>query len=164
MLAPIRTEIDRSRTRGKRGLRMRRITGLESFYRFRGLSFVLNRFRKQARTLARINLALFALVWLSAVAAPCAMAMQVEIAKSHTHECPRCPPQPCHEAEPADCQTADTEGWLSADKTPFGALLAFPTPARDLRSGGLALRPDTAVRALSRAGPRAHLLHAQFNE
>lgn len=125
---------------------------------------LLFRIRRSAATLARVNLALFALVWLSVVIAPCAMAMQLQ-AEVPEHQCPHCPPKPCHEVAPDQCDAPDSlDSPRLSDKTDSPDLLV-------LRPVEHAIKPSTqpalvSPRALPpvRAGPRAHLVHAQFNE
>ena len=124
----------------------------------------MHRIRRHARFLARANLALFVLVWLSIVIAPCAMAMQAAI-PAPEHDCPHCPPKPCHEVEPDDCDAPDSlDSPRLADKTNSLDLLHLRPVLR-------AIEPSTQttpvfLRTLPpvRAGPRAHLVHAQFNE
>ncbi len=120
--------------------------------------------RRSAATLSRVNLALFALVWLSIVVAPCAMAMSLA-AEVPEHDCPHCPPKPCHEVAPEQCDEPDGLDWPR---------LADPTQSVLLPATEAALFiPIALARAASnlasqlppaRAGPRAHLLHQQFNE
>jgi len=125
---------------------------------------VMHRIRRYVRFLARINAALFALVWLSIVIAPCAMAMQAGAAMPE-HDCPHCPPKPCHEVEPDDCDAPDSlDSPRLADKTNSLDLLHLRPVLR-------AIEPSTQTTYVSprtlppvRAGPRAHLVHAQFNE
>lgn len=118
--------------------------------------------RKLASRLGRFNLALFALLWFSVVAPPCAMAMapQPDPARQHLH----CPPQACDEVAPGDCDAPGLEPLPAPDKTPWFALPA-PTvqaPASASTSTGLEVTPRG--RPPVRAGPRVHLVHAQFNE
>jgi len=104
------------------------------------------------------------LLWLSFVAAPCAMAMQVG-GTDPEHRCPHCPPAPCHEVQPDDCDSPERlDSPRLADKTQSLDLLnlrpmlhAVPQPAKVARASPRALPPV-------RAGPRAHLIHVQFNE
>lgn len=125
---------------------------------------MLSRFRRQTCVLARFNLALFALVWLSAVAAPCAMAMHAEPAGTAAHDCPHCAPRPCHEVEPVACELPDFDLLLSVDKT-LSIALAAPT-AYPLQwiADDTATEPLSIPRIPARAGPRSHLVHQQFNE
>ena len=125
---------------------------------------VLHRIRRNSGRLARVNLALFALVWLSIVVAPCAMALQAG-AQMSEHDCPHCPPRPCHEVTPQDCDETDSLDSLRVvDKTettailPPRALEPAPADAADASHGAIAQLPPV------RAGPRPHLLNAQFNE
>lgn len=125
---------------------------------------ILHRIGHYSGTLARINLVLFVLVWLSIVAAPCAMAMQAGMAATE-HDCPHCPSRPCHEMTPKDCEAPDSlDSARLSDKANALDLLV-------LRPALPAFKPSTqpaifAPRALPpvRAGPRPHLVHAQFNE
>lgn len=124
----------------------------------------LHHIRRRSGALSRINLALFALVWLSIVVAPCAMAMQANI-PAPEHDCPHCPPQPCHETAPQDCDAPDSLDSLRlVDKTETIALLPPQTVAPVLFDAA-----DTTPAAIVslppvRAGPRPHLVNAQFNE
>ena len=125
---------------------------------------IMHRIRRSSSTLSRVNLALFVLVWLSMVVAPCAMAMQAG-ATMPEHDCAHCPPQPCDEVAPQDCDAPDSlDSPRLSDKTNLPDLLV-------LRPVEHAIEPSTqpaivSPRALPpvRAGPRAHLVHAQFNE
>ncbi|HKL54225.1 MAG TPA: hypothetical protein VJ902_09710 [Wenzhouxiangellaceae bacterium] len=125
---------------------------------------ILHRIRRRSGGLSRVNLALFALVWLSIVVAPCAMAMQVDV-PAPAHDCPHCPPQPCHETEPQDCDAPDSLDSLRlVDKTETITLLPPQTVAPALFDAA-----DTTHAAIVsvppvRAGPRPHLVNAQFNE
>ena len=124
----------------------------------------MHRIRRHSRFLARVNLALFVLLWLSIVIAPCAMAMQAGAAMPE-HDCPHCPPKPCHEVEQGDCDAPDSlDSPRLADKTNSLDLLHLRPVLR-------AIEPPTQTTYVSprtlppvRAGPRAHLVHAQFNE
>jgi len=129
---------------------------------------VLHHIRRRSARLSRISLALFALVWLSIVVTPCAMALQADIpAPEQTpgHTCPHCPPQPCNETDPQDCDAPDSLDSLRAvDKA---ETIALP-PLRALHST-LTATADTTPAAIGelppvRAGPRPHLVNAQFNE
>ena len=118
--------------------------------------------RKPALKLSWFNLALFALVWPSILATPCAMPMLAE--SGSAHPCPPCPPQPCDEVAPGECGAQALEPLLPLDKTP---LLALPGPASQVPAFVLvSAEPDAPPRdgSLIRAGPRAHLVHVQFNE
>ena len=121
--------------------------------------------RRNIHPLARIHLVLFALVWSLVVATPCAMAMQSAPAAETAHECPHCPPEPCHQVQPDDCDDGD---WLDAPRLSeqSGQWLAPPAVA-----GWTIVEPRRTTHERFpydsppvRAGPRAHLLNAQFNE
>ena len=124
---------------------------------------VMHRIRRRSDRLARLSVGLFVLVWLSLAAAPCVMAMTS--GATPEHDCPHCPPTPCHEATPESCDEPGSPGALRAADTNPNVLAppatiaaaALPAPAATPRFTAAALPP-------SRAGPRAHLLHAQFNE
>lgn len=125
---------------------------------------VLHRIRRRSSGLSRASLALFALVWLSIVIAPCAMAMQIDV-PAPAHDCPHCPPQPCHELEPQDCDAPDSLDSLRlVDKTETISLVppkAFEPALFDssnMAHAGIVSLPPV------RAGPRTHLVNAQFNE
>ena len=126
---------------------------------------MLYRIRNRIQPLARIHLGLFALAWLSVVAAPCAAAMQSAAMAETAHACPHCPPEPCHEVQPGDCAgsgsldaprpSEPSEQWLLPPVT-----MAWPVAAPgDARSE----RRDYRSPPL-RAGPRTHLFNVQFNE
>ncbi|MDT8437871.1 MAG: hypothetical protein RQ729_02540 [Wenzhouxiangellaceae bacterium] len=126
---------------------------------------MLHCIRTRAAGLARLHLALFALVWLSIVAAPCAMAMQLDAAVDHAHSCPHCPPKPCHEVQPDDCDEPDSLDSLRLAESSAQSLappVSTPPAAADAR------RTHHAVAYVGappvRDGPRAHLINAQFNE
>lgn len=125
---------------------------------------LIARIRRFAPLLARVHLALFALVWLSVIFAPCAMAMQLQ-AVDPAHDCPHCPPRPCHEVEPDQCEAPDSidSPRLSEVKQvelapPAAAAPEAPAPSAENR-------PRLAVHTPpARAGPRLHLLEARFDE
>jgi|GEM_PF-1116382 len=123
----------------------------------------MNVIQRHSSKLARVNLALFALVWLSMVAAPCVMAMQVEQAGGH--DCPHCPPPPCHEVAPDDCDSPDSiDGLRAGDQLKSFELapLAAPAFALDAEPG---LESATLFHTPpARAGPRLHLIHTRFIE
>jgi hypothetical protein len=125
---------------------------------------VLHRIRRKSGTLSRVNLALFVLVWLSIAFAPCAMAMQAG-ATMPEHDCPLCPPDPCQEVAPEDCDAPDSlDSPQLAEKTQSLDLLVLKhvsqVPEPPARHSVVAFRTSPPVRA----GPREHLIHAQFNE
>lgn len=104
----------------------------------------------------------FLAAWLGLVVAPCAMAMDLP-APADAHDCPHCPPQPCHEAAGTDCDPPDSlDAPRAGDDRPALALLpAVPVVA----AADAAVR--TSIRSLSppaRAGPRLHLIHTRFDE
>ncbi|MDT8319625.1 MAG: hypothetical protein RQ826_03785 [Xanthomonadales bacterium] len=125
---------------------------------------VLHRFRRYTGTLSRASLALFALVWLSIAIAPCLMAMQADMSAAG-QECPNCPPRPCHEVTPEDCDAPDSLDALRlAEKAQSIAFLpprtfepVFLISTAHVQTAPVFLPPV-------RAGPRVHLVHVQFNE
>lgn len=127
---------------------------------------VLHRIRRCSGTLSRVNLALFVLVWLSIVIAPCAMAMQAGMSPPEPeHDCPHCPPKPCHEVAPEDCDAPDSldSPRLTDKSSPLDLLPVRHAAPVILPS---ATRSAITLHALPpvRAGPRAHLVHVRFNE
>lgn len=127
--------------------------------------FILHRIRRNARILARIHLALFALVWLSLAVVPCALAMELGNAQAHDHVCPHCPPRPCHEVQPDECQAPDS---LDSPRMAEHSVQSLAPPAEAVRVKINSQREQSQQRFSdtppARAGPRAHLLHLQFNE
>ncbi|MDT8410511.1 MAG: hypothetical protein RQ741_13010 [Wenzhouxiangellaceae bacterium] len=126
---------------------------------------LMHAIRRYASPLARLNAALFVLMWLSIIAAPCVMAMQVdELAQDH--DCPHCPPTPCQDMRATDCdEFSGLDKQRPADPTQT-VTLAAPAPFAmvfDPRASAAAQHPIAALPP-SRAGPRPHLIHAQFNE
>lgn len=120
--------------------------------------------RRHSSKLARVNLALFGLIWLSIVVAPCAMAMQVEPAAGEM-VCPHCPPPPCQDVAPDDCD--DLDSLKAARLAEQVKTLSFALPAAAPETRVAAARISSfrdAEQPPVRAGPRAHLLHQQFNE
>lgn len=125
---------------------------------------LLHRFRQYTAAFARANLALFALVWLSIVVAPCATAMQAGAA-TPKHDCPHCPPKPCHEVAPDDCDMPESlDSPRLADKTSGLDLLHLRPILHEIKASALPTVVTPRKRPPVRAGPRAHLVHAQFNE
>jgi len=120
--------------------------------------------RRHVRVLARANAALFVLVWLSIVIAPCAMAMQAGVSAPE-HDCPHCPPEPCREVAPEDCDAPESlDSPRLGDKT---SSLDLPHPGPVVHAIGPSVQPAiVSPHPLPpvRAGPRAHLVHVQFNE
>lgn len=124
---------------------------------------MLENIRKHYQLLSRINLGLFALVWVSVVASSCVMAMDAGDTASH-HDCPHCPPAPCMEIQPADCEQSDSlETPLNGDQL---QKIAFAAPISDIPVNTQRPAPLRyySVSPPPRAGPRTHLIHAQFNE
>ncbi len=122
----------------------------------------LARIRKHSDRLAQVSAALFALVWLSIVAAPCAIAMT--LGSADHHDCPHCPPRPCHEVQIDDCDAPDS---IDSLRTVDLSLVLAPPAAEAASSPIVGMREgrsEFAYRPPARAGPRPHLLHAQFNE
>lgn len=125
---------------------------------------LLHRIRCCSDTLSRVNLGLFALIWLSIAIAPCAMAMQAD-AMAAQHECPHCPPNPCAEVAPQDCEGPDSLNSLRiVEKAETIALLPPSAFGPSVLIPITRVQPPTFSLPPVRAGPRAHLLHAQFNE
>lgn len=125
---------------------------------------VLHHIRRRSGTLSRVNLALFVLIWLSVVVAPCAMAMQAG-ASAPEHDCPHCPPKPCHEVAPQDCDAPDSLDSLRIiDKAQAIALLPPRAFEPVLFVSSARVQPAPIHLPPVRAGPRPHLVHAQFNE
>ncbi|MDT8450955.1 MAG: hypothetical protein RQ847_12370 [Wenzhouxiangellaceae bacterium] len=120
--------------------------------------------RRHSSQLARVNLALFGLIWLSIVVAPCAMAMQVEPAAGEM-VCPHCPPPPCHDVAPDDCSDLDSLDALRLAEQVKTLSFALPAAAPETHVA-TARAPSVHFAELppARAGPRAHLVHQQFNE
>jgi hypothetical protein len=104
---------------------------------------MISMMRQRQRRLAQGSLALFALFWFSLITAPCAMAHvdHGDGAPAKHHDCPHCPPKPCHQKafEPVDCDQLDPVDRLRLlDGGQFLALLpaesvAIPT-RRDFQS------------------------------
>jgi len=126
---------------------------------------ILHRLRRNLPRLARVHAALFVVLWATVVATPCVMAMQAEPPAMAGHDCPHCPPQPCHDlAISPDCDHADP-----ADRTrsvdPGQFVVALPYEPVDVEPGWLRSRDGPLPLSVSaRAGPRPHLLHVRFDE
>lgn len=119
--------------------------------------------RRHSSTLTRVNLALFGLLWLAVVGAPCVMAMQVEQAGGH--DCPHCPPSPCHEVAPDDCDEADwLDGLRAGEQFKNFELPLLIAPAISLHSASDAASAPFFHTPPGRAGPRVHVLHTRFDE
>jgi len=92
------------------------------------------------------------------------MAMHAEI-PAPAHDCPHCPPQPCHEMEPQDCDAPDSLDSLRAvDKTETIDLLPPQAVAPALFDAADPTHAAIVSLPPVRAGPRPHLVNAQFNE
>ncbi|MBY6204487.1 hypothetical protein [Halomonas denitrificans] len=126
---------------------------------------VLHALRRRSSRVSRVLAMLFVVLWAAIVATPCVMAMQAEPEPHAAHDCPHCPPTPCHEpAAPADCDETDPADRLrSADTSPFAVALPGDAPATPPAGFAARLAPAGA-HALSRDGPRPHLLHVRFDE
>lgn len=125
---------------------------------------ILHRIRCFSGTLSRVNLALFVLVWLSIVIAPCAMAMQAGAAPPE-HDCPHCPPNPCAEVAPQDCEEPDSLDSLRIVENAQAIALLPPRAFEPVLFVSTARIQQAPVNLPPvRAGPRPHLVHSQFNE
>lgn len=126
---------------------------------------LLHTIRRNLPRLGRFHAALFVVLWATMVASPCVMAMQGKAEPVMAHDCPHCPPKPCHESTTSpDCDETDPADRL---RTIDGSqlVLALPAGAPDETSPTPAARaapPGTQVR--NRDGPRPHLLHVRFDE
>lgn len=126
---------------------------------------LLHTIRRNLPRLGRFNAALFVLLWATMVATPCVMAMQGELEPIAAHDCPHCPPQPCHSSTaPPDCDEPEPADRLrSLDASQH--VLVLPIDTIDaLASAPLVRVAPPYERARSRDGPRAHLLHVRFDE
>lgn len=122
---------------------------------------VMHGIRRRSDRLALISAGLFVLVWLSLAAAPCVMAMTMGAAPEH--DCPHCPPTPCHETAQESC---DDPGSLDALRLSDANTTVLAPPAA-IATAEFAIPTETtrfteSGLPPSRAGPRAHLLNAQF--
>ena len=125
---------------------------------------VMMRLRRRSDRLARVCAGLFVLVWLSMVAAPCAIAMELGQAPAH-HDCPHCPPVPCHETEPEDCAAPDSLDLPRLSEKPPQIELAPAHVAPDAALRRVATaEPNVHMRPEPRAGPPPYLLHLRFRE
>jgi hypothetical protein len=125
---------------------------------------LLHRLRRRSDRLARISAGVFVVVWLAMIATPCAMAMQLGQMPAE-HDCPHCPPKPCHDLAPEDCNAPEPiESPRASDKTTqFDVAPAVPATvaaSRDPATRARARPPE----ATSRAGPPPYLLHLRFLE
>lgn len=121
---------------------------------------LLARFRTRASRLASVSTGLFVVFWLALVAAPCAMAM---MAPDTGHVCPHCLPEPCHEVAAHDCDAPDLLDALRFGEQAKTMALA-PPPAIATVPAIRGATVGVTSHSHSRAGPRPHLLHVQFNE
>lgn len=126
---------------------------------------LLHRLRRQLPRLARVHAVLFVVLWAAVAATPCVMAMQDEPPAMAGHDCPHCPPKPCHESVgPPDCDDPEPADRVrSVDPGQYAHALPAEPMADDAsfvlqREGP----PRSTVQA--RAGPRPHLLHVRFDE
>lgn len=121
--------------------------------------------RRNLPRLARVHAALFVVLWATLVATPCVMAVQAEPPAMAGHDCPHCPPQPCHDqVGPPDCDDAEP-----ADRTrsvdPGQFTLALPTQPADADAPFVLQRDGPPLpKQQARAGPRPHLVHVRFDE
>lgn len=121
--------------------------------------------RRNLQRLARFNLALFVVCWAVVMVSPCVMAMQLDDSPMSSHDCPHCPPQPCHgPVVKADCNEPEPQDRpRSVDSSEF--LLEFPVLIETI-----VFEPDRQIShlhypsALARDGPRTHLLYVRFDE
>lgn len=119
--------------------------------------------RRRSDSLSRFGLGAFVLVWLSIVTAPCVAALAVDSCADH--DCPHCPPTLCHELDPPSCEAPEALDGLRAGDFSPGELAALPAaPIAPVLADIRGDRLEFATHPPARAGPRAHLIHAQFNE
>lgn len=113
----------------------------------------------------RATLAAFCALLILAATTPCAMAVDLPAGKDAVHDCPHCPPQPCHDVS----SNPDCDGLNPVDK-PRGDCGVESMTAATAPVPGTALLPPARMRAEpagpppARDGPRRHLLLATFNE
>lgn len=113
----------------------------------------------------RAMLVAFCAVMILAATTPCAMAADLPSGAEIGHDCPHCPPQPCHDAS----TDPDCDGLNPADK-PRNDSGADVVAAVAALMPGAALPQPARVRATAvgpppaRDGPRRHLILATFNE
>ncbi len=111
--------------------------------------------------LAAISASLFVLTWLSLVASPCALAM---LAPDTGRDCPHCPPAPCHEVQPDDCDYPESlDAPRAGENQAFEIAAVLPAVPESV-----SVRPTPAAPKFSlapaRAGPRLHLRLVRFDE
>lgn len=122
---------------------------------------LIRRIRSNERRLASAGGTAFLLLWLSLAAAPCALAM---VAADTGHDCPHCPPAPCHEMQSDDCAYPESLDVPRAGDEIKLLFVALPSAyAGSFQAGPV--RPQ-AVRnpSIIHAGPRTHLLFQRFDE
>lgn len=121
-------------------------------------------FTGRRHTRLKALLGAFCAIAILASTTPCAMALATTPDTASDHDCPHCPPQPCHGdnidkdcdgLDPADKPRSDsgTDTIAAAVHMPT-AFAARPPP---MRAAGVGPPP-------ARDGPRRHLLLATFNE
>ncbi len=126
---------------------------------------VLHFLRRHQPRISRALALLFVVLWSAVVATPCVMAMQADPERPAAHDCPHCPPKPCHDSvSPPDCDDDEPADRLrTVDTSTLAiALPASATAPNPTRLGVGAAPP--AAHAPSRDGPRPHLLHVRFDE
>ncbi len=122
---------------------------------------LISKIRDRLPRLARASGALFVVFWIGLAAAPCALAMLVP---ETGHDCPHCPPVPCHEVQSDDCDYSESlDAPRASEKSPLEILAVLPsdletTPGRPIYAVAIAVPPP------ARAGPRLHLVHTRFDE
>ncbi|MCP5202159.1 MAG: hypothetical protein H6977_19340 [Gammaproteobacteria bacterium] len=125
---------------------------------------LLARLRARRRRLALCNLVFMLCGLLGLALAPC-QAMAGMQAGNAIHDCPDCPPAPCHDAQPAACPHES-----ASDQTALPDLPRLDLPPA-LPAAELAPAVPVVVAAappLARYGPapgrRSHLVFLRFNE
>lgn len=123
---------------------------------------LINLIHSKSTRLASANTALFALLWIGLIVSPCVSAMLVA---TSDHDCPRCPPPPCHEVQLEQCEDPDSLDAPRAGEEVELPVLFLPAQApawaADVQPAHAAPpRPHAPIRA----GPRPHLLFQTFNE
>lgn len=117
--------------------------------------------RSSERRLASAGGVVFLLCWLGLAAAPCALAM---VAPDTGHDCPHCPPPPCHEMQAGDCTYPDSLDLPRAGEE-FTPVFALPPAPVDWTISATPVHPQPFHTGLAiRAGPRTHLFHQRFDE
>ena len=134
--------------------------------RHRRIPLIMNRyFTLHRHVRLRAMLVAFCAVMILAATTPCAMAVDLPSGTEIKHDCPHCPPQPCHDAStdpdcdglnPADKPRNDSGGDVVAAVAAHMSGATLPRPAR---AQAPAVGPPPV-----RDGPRRHLILATFNE